>query len=73
VDYFLSPKVISAVIIYHPHAQREGGIVFSIEHDNSLTVRDIIPKFSGQHPMLERVEMAIYGYTAGCDMSGYWG
>ena len=44
-------------------------LCFVCQHDNSWTVRDIITKFSGHHPMVERADM----FENGCiGVRGRW-
>jgi len=72
---FLAP-VQRGWYCYHPYT---GCIVFSsvrlfvrmfvCQHDNSWTVRDIIAKFSGYHPMVERADKFKNGYIG---MRGSW-
>jgi len=43
--------------------------VSGCQHDNSWTIRDIITKFSGHHPMVERADKLENGYTG---VHGWW-
>jgi len=83
VSYSPSQTTGQSLSFYHRHSHHprtaEGDIVFSsvclvvclsvYQHDNSWTVRDIITKFSGHHPMVGRADKFENGYTG---VYGWW-